>query len=170
METFAGTAVDGGSAGGGGLAGKSSFFQQPGLGIVSRRLAQGGEDAGDSGLCEQRGDTGPEGRVIDSFVTGPGEAIDSDGTRAGQMVNGQVHLDRRMDFQQEEYLFTTADEVSAEGIGDFHPVIDFPQAIIGVGQSIVAIEFPPEDFPDYGAVRCFVDGSYRKGCVSWVGS
>lgn len=169
METFAGTAVDGGSAGGGGLAGESCFFQQPGLGIVSRCLAQGGEDAGDSGLCEQRGDTGLEGRVIDGLVTGPGEAIDSDGARVGEMVRGQVHLDRRMDFQQEEYLFTTADEVSAEGTGDFHPVIDFPQAVIGVGHPVVAIEFPPEDFPDYGTVRCFVDRSYRKGCVSWVG-
>ena len=160
MEAFAGTAVDGGSAGGGGLAGKSCFFQQPGLGIVSRRLAQGGEDAGDGRFREQRGDTGPEGRVIDGFVTGPGEAIDSDGARAGEIVWGQVHLNRGMDFEQEEYLFAPADQVSAEVTGDFHPVIDFPQAIIGVGQPIVAIEFPPEDFPDHGAVCCFIDRSY----------
>lgn len=126
MEAFLRAAVDSGSAGGGGQGDKTRFFQHADFWVVIRCLAQGGKDTPDGGFGEEGGDAGAESGVVDSLVTGPGETIDANGARVGEIIGGQVHLDRGMDFQQEEDLFSVADQVSAEGAGDLHTVIDLP--------------------------------------------
>ena len=85
-----------------------------------------GDDAADGPVAEQGADDGAEGDSILMIVGGSIKTVDTDGPGLGKIIGGEVHLDRRVDFEQEKEAVVIKYEIGAEGFVGFHAVINLP--------------------------------------------
>jgi hypothetical protein len=123
-------------------------------------VVERGQDIFDTRIVEEGIDTGPESGKVKIFLQGMVKTIDADSPGLGKEFHAEIHLNGRVDFQQEKDMIALGDEIGAEWPVGIHPVINLPKPFIGVLSFCIAIKLPAEDLTDNGTIRCFVNGSY----------
>lgn len=139
---------------------ESGFFQQEGPWVVGADVVERREDAANGRIAEQGRDTGPEGREVEGFLEGMIKTVDADGPWRRQVFAAKVHLNGRVDLQQEQDMVILRDQVGAECTAGIHPVVYLPKAFVGILCFGIAVELPPEYFADDRAVCVFVNRPY----------
>jgi hypothetical protein len=125
-KTKLGAAIDGRSVLVFGELSETTLFQDIHTGVL--HMISGGEYLVDAGVIEQAADAGAEAREVHGVIGGDIKTIDADGSRLRKLVGEDVHLDSRMDLEQEERAVPEGDQIGAEDIFfiGFHAVIDLP--------------------------------------------
>jgi len=136
---------------------EAGFFQELCPGVAGCYKVDPGDDVADGPVSEQGADDGPQGSAIEVIVGGGVKTIDTDSPGLGQVIGGEVHLDGRVHFEQEEEAVVIKYEVGAKGLVGLHAVINLPQSFIGIELGAGAIEFVAKEFANNPPVRVFTD-------------
>src|ERR1700744_4949045 len=102
------------------------MFEDRDPGVIVRHMVGGRENLVDTGVIEQVADTGLEAWQVNRVERGGIKKVDADGARLGEIVGEQVHLDGRMDLDEEERAVEIRDQVGAEYfvVRGLHPIIN----------------------------------------------